>query len=156
MHSLFKTITSITLMLFMASNIYAAVIYKWVDDEGRTHFTDNKANIPLKQNSYEKRKLKDIVPSKEEIKPDVADIALGKNIWESTCSKCHFIGPSYEKSLLRRLPGKFLNPEISLEDMTKSLAASLELRAADMNDIKLSDTETQAVAKYILQRITSL
>ncbi|WP_038247752.1 DUF4124 domain-containing protein [Ghiorsea bivora] len=155
MHFLLKTITSITLMLFMTSNLYATVIYKWVDSEGRTHFTDNEANIPLKQNNYEKRKLKDTAPPKEKIKPDVANIALGKKIWESTCSQCHFIGPNYENSQLRKLPQDLLNPDISLEDMTKKLAFSLDLRAVDMNDIKLSDTETQAVAKYILQRITA-
>ena len=139
----------------MASNLYATVIYKWVDNEGRTHFTDNKANIPLKQNNYEQRKLKDTAPPKEETKPDVANLALGKNIWESTCNECHFIGPNYENSLLRRLPQKLLNPDISLEDMTKSLAASLELRSGDMNDIKLSEIETKSVAKYILERIKS-
>ena len=155
MYSFLKNITSIILMLFMASNLYAAVIYKWVDSEGRTHFTDNKANIPLQQNNYEQRKLKEMAPPKEETKPDIANLALGKSIWESTCSECHFIGPNYENSLLRRLPKKLLNPDISLEDMTKSLAASLELRAGDMNDIKLSEIETQSVAKYILQRITS-
>jgi len=155
MHSLLKTITSIICMFFMVSNLSAAVIYKWVDNDGRTHFTDNQANIPIEQDNYEKRKLKDTVPAKEEIKPDVANIALGKKIWESTCSQCHFIGPNYENNHLRRLPRDLLNPDISLEDMTKKLAFSLDLRAGDMNDIKLSDTETQAVAKYILQRITS-
>lgn len=155
MYPLLKIVTSIVLTLFIASNLYAAVIYKWVDSEGRTHFTDNKANIPLQQDNYEQRKLKDAAPVKEETKPDVASLALGKSIWESTCSECHFIGPDYENSLLRRLPKKLLNPDISLEDMTKSLAASLELRSGDMNDIKLSEIETQSVAKYILQRIKS-
>jgi len=155
MYSLFKTITSIIFTLLVASNLNAAVIYKWVDSEGRTHFTDNKANIPLQQNNYEQRKLKDTAPPKEETKPDTANLALGKSIWVSTCSQCHFIGPNYENSLLRRLPKKILNPDISLEDMTKSLADSLELRSGDMNDIKLSEIETQSVAKYILQRIKS-
>ena len=155
MYPLLKNIASIILTLFMASNLYAAVIYKWVDSEGRTHFTDNKANIPLQQNNYEQRKLKDTAPPKEETKPDVANLALGKSIWESTCSQCHQIGPNYDNSTLRKLPREILNPDISLEDMTKNLAASLELRSGDMNDIKLSEIETKSVAKYILQRITS-
>jgi len=154
MHPFFKIITSLLTTLLLTSTLYAAVIYKWVDSEGRTHFTDNLANIPLKQNNYEKRSIEDSISAKKDKQAIVADVAFGKEVWQSSCSSCHFVGVDLGNNHLRKLPGKFLNPETSLENMVKNLTSSLELRARDMDNIKLSDIEIQAVGKYILYTIT--
>ena len=154
MHPFFKIITSLLTTLLLTSTLYAAVIYKWVDSEGRTHFTDNLANIPLKQNNYEKRSIEDSTSAKKDKQAIVADVAFGKEVWQSSCSSCHFVGADLGNNHLRKLPGKFLNPETSLENMVKNLTSSLELRARDMDNIKLSDIEIQAVGKYILYTIT--
>jgi len=154
MHPFFKIVTALLTTLLFTSTLYAAVIYKWMDSEGRTHFTDNLANIPLKQNNYEKRSFEDSTSAKKDKQASVTDVAFGKEVWKSSCSSCHFVGPELGNNHLRKLPSKFLNPETSLKDMVRNLTSSLELRARDMDNIKLNDIETQAVGKYILYTIT--
>jgi mono/diheme cytochrome c family protein len=141
--------------LFFPLAVSAGSIYKWVDSEGKTHFTDNPATIPLSQEEYDKREFKDTaLIGKAEVHQDQSKISQGKVIWESRCSTCHFLGASLDNSVLRELPSNILDPNTSLESITKNLKYSLELRSGDMGDIKLSDEEIEAVGSYIISRTT--
>jgi len=136
--------------------VNAATVYKWVDESGRTHFSDNPANIPLKQETYQKRELKTphVQPKVELNGSSAEDLNLGSSIWKSTCLECHYIKNYSSLESRRRLPDNILNPNQSSVELTKNLKHSLELRSGDMNDIKLTDEEISSVAKYILS-ITS-
>ena len=56
-----KRIKHICLFLFatlmMSPNPALAKMYKWVDEKGKTHFTDNRMNIPPQYRTPEKKSL---------------------------------------------------------------------------------------------------
>jgi len=134
-----------------SSKLYADDVFKWTDEAGALHFTDNKSNVPLEQANVKIIHVKaGRVSKKNDLKVGVLN---GEKTWDKMCASCHYIKFQAPGAGLRQLPFNIRDSSLDPEEMAKRLKASLTLRAGDMGDIKLSDGDTKAVGEYILSRL---
>ena len=68
----FQIIGLMVALLWLLQTPLWATIYKWKDDQGKPHFTDDRANIPLKyrENVQKFKGVTELRPKEEEPKPE--------------------------------------------------------------------------------------
>jgi len=141
----------LTLLLFIliSAPAWAGMIYKWRDNDGNIHYTDNPANIPLQQEQIEERKIE--APTVVEGSKKKLEVANGSMLWKDKCSSCHFITANPTDEYRRQISTSLLTEDTTVDSLAAKLIEVVKLRPGDMNNTTITETEAKAIATYLLQ-----
>jgi len=122
----------------------AAAVYKWRDDSGKLHITDNPANVPEKYRETHIINLKDLSPSQKFIQ------SKGETLWNNNCKSCHFIGTRSQGDGSQPFGARFLIPQVSIEDFVSTLRHEIT-QNSEMEMVNVNDDELTEIGKYIIK-----
>ncbi|MDX8387222.1 MAG: DUF4124 domain-containing protein [Ghiorsea sp.] len=150
----FTLSTCLAASLFIIStNSIAEKIYRWTDDAGNTHYTNNQAMVPLKDDA-------DVIKMKALPKPPEPELVFdGKALWEDNCLSCHHIKQeSYEgkqgmSKLIVSIKDVSTSPEKSLRILQTAIKGNMDDNVKSLN--KLNIDELNAIIKYIAEQVKS-
>ncbi len=138
------------ILVLISSSAWAGMLYKWRDSDGKLHYTDNPANIPLQQEQIEKRTIENPVAPDSGIVKARSD--NGRALWKDKCASCHFISVNPTGEYRRQISASLLNEDATVESVAPQLSQVVKQRAGDMNNVTITEGEAQAIAAYLLQR----
>jgi len=142
------------LLLLALAGPAQAKLYRWVDDAGITHFSDNPANVPPAKRGHAE------VQGMPEL--NVVDSRVvssgGSSLFDQKCGACHVAGYDADGERLPLLSRAY-NPETGLKRTVEELASELRWAAdgrySDMPAVEVSDEDLEKIAGFLLQRATN-
>ena len=126
--------------------------YRWTDEAGVTHFTDDPTRVPPRY----RRQARNPAPMGGNLqvlgapnrKKDV-----GAELWAAKCASCHHTGRG-EVDEKVGLADVVINPETHFPEgedaIVKKMRYAADGRFSDMPRLRVSDEELRKIAKYLL------
>ncbi|MES0372559.1 MAG: DUF4124 domain-containing protein [Mariprofundaceae bacterium] len=151
---MFRLLLTLSLALYAVSS-YAGEIYKWKDDAGIVHFTDNMNTVPAKYRNEKPLIMKDASPVvKSAVKrPLSRSKSKGDVLWINKCAACHHLGKGQVNGL-KGLGYLAVNSVTKFPSLIDEILPDLKYatvgRTSDMEAVELSEDELRAVAQYII------
>jgi len=134
---------------------WAGKVYRWTDSAGQVHFSDVP---PASRSSHpaESVDLKPLAPVKGgEAKVSAASFALdGAKLWQDKCSACHHLGEGRESgkiglfNIVVDSATGFPRPD---DELRERLTYAVEGFTSDMDAVDISDSELQAVIRFLVE-----
>ena len=143
-HHFIISFLSLFFVLTITHAAQAAAVYKWRDDSGKLHITDNPANVPEKYRETHIINLKDLSPSQKFTQ------SKGEKLWDQNCKSCHFIGTNSRGNGLQPFGARFLTSPMSIEDFVPALRHEIT-QNSEMEMVNVNDDELTEIGKYIIK-----
>ena len=140
----------ITVVMVAFSNISTAEkIYTWKDENGRTHYTNNEALVPLKNDA-------DVIKMKTAAAPTPEEPSLnGQAIWIEKCKSCHNLDAEFKegKRRMRGLVQNITDPYANPDKNFTILQSAIDDNMNEAIEMTLSPEEMEAVMAYIVAQV---
>jgi len=136
--------------LALACTAQGAEIYRWVDEQGVVHFSDDPSRIPPQAKPEKAHPERLIVMGTEAKGGDPGEIAF-----ERRCAACHVLFPEEDRSkealidALRDEDGLLLGEQKAFEALRSAARGEGN---SDMEPVEVSDEELRAIARWLLHR----